>query len=249
MESRIAREIKMALHPVAVIFTDDRPADALQFKEGARGCVVTMLAQVARGRTAAFDRQTTGCRGGGVGLCFGDTYDGFPGGIEYFLSTGRPGYREGEAYRKTVELARASIASLPKVDIPYTYVVLTPLDEVDPAREAPQLVSFLCQPDQLSALVTLANYDRPGRENVVLPAVSGCQSVVLVPYLEGLEEWPRAVVGMTDISARPYVDADMLTFTVPFKRFLEMEANLPGSFFDRPAWRTLRPRLPEAPER
>jgi len=248
MESRIAREIKLHLHPVAVLFSNEKPAGALQFEEGARGCVVEMYGRVARGAVAAFDRHTTGCLGGMVGLCFGDAYRDFPGGIEYFLSVGRPGFREGEAYRKTVEIAAATIAALPKVDIPYTYVVFKPLEQVDPARETPQLVSFPCRPDQLSALVTLANYDRPGAENVVLPAVSGCQSVVLVPYLEAQKEQPRAVVGMTDISARPHVDADVLTFTVPFRRFLELEENAPASFLSKPAWRRLRPRIPEVPE-
>ncbi len=247
MESRIARKIHLQFYPVAVLFSDEKPVGALQFKEGSHGCVVAMLTQAAQGKVAVFDRHTAGCLGGGVGLCFGDTYGDFPGGIEYFLSVGRPGYRAGEGYRKTVELAAASVASLPKVDIPYAYVVFKPLQQVDPAEETPQLVCFYCNSDQLSALVTLANYDRPGRENVVLPAVSGCQSVVLVPYLESQKEQPRAVVGMTDISARPHVDPGILTFTVPFRRFLELEANLTGSFFDRAAWNKLQLRIPEVP--
>ena len=71
MESRIAREIKLRFHPVAVLFANEKPEGALQLKEGSRGCVVNMLTAAARGRTAAFDRQTAGCLGGGVGLCFG----------------------------------------------------------------------------------------------------------------------------------------------------------------------------------
>ncbi|WP_166510770.1 DUF169 domain-containing protein [Desulfallas thermosapovorans] len=38
---------------------------------------------------------------------------------------------------------------------------------------------------------------------------------------------------MMDPSARPFIDSGQVTFTVPYKRFLEMEANIPGSFLTR----------------
>ncbi len=248
MDSRIAREIKLRYQPVAILFGDEKPEGALQFEQGGRGCVVSMLTAAAKGQVAAFDRGTTGCTGGGVGLCFGNTYATFPGGIEYFLSTGREGYREGEAYKKSVEVARATVAALPKEDVPYTFVIFKPLAQVDPARETPQLVCFYCNPDQLSALVVLASYDRPSNDNVIIPTAAGCQTVVLIPYLEAQREVPRAVVGMTDISARPQVDPDILTFTVAYRRFQEMEANVPGSFIEKRAWQRVRPRLSKAGE-
>lgn len=248
MESRIARELKLRYQAVAILFGDERPEEALQPKPGVRYCVVASFTAAAKGRTAAFDRETVSCPGGGVGLCFGNTYAGFPGGIEYFLSTGRPGYREGEAYRKTPELARSAVAEMPKVEIPQAYVIFKPLPQVDPARETPQLVTFYCSPDQLAACITLASYARPTRENTIVPSVSGCQSIALVPYLESLREVPRAVLGMVDLSARPHVDADILTFTVPFSMFQQMEADVPGSFLEKGAWKKVRARIPDPPQ-
>ena len=245
MESRIAQEIKLRYRPVAVLFTNDKPTGAAQFKPGARGCVASMLSGAAKGQTAVFDRQTFGCPGGGVGLCFGNTYVTFPGGIEYFLSTGREGFREGEGYRKTPELARANIEALPKIDIPFAYVIFQPLDQVSP-EETPQIVVFYVTPDQLSALVVLANYGRPSSDNVTIPAAAGCQQMVLLPYLESQRELPRAVVGMTDISARPHIDADLLSFAMPWRLYQEMEGNVPGSFFGRAAWSKVVPRLGDA---
>jgi uncharacterized protein (DUF169 family) len=247
MKSRIAEELKLRRTPVAILFMDEKPKGALQFKEGKRGgCVIAMLSAAARGKTAVFDRKTAGCRGGGVGLEFGNTYGDFPGGIEYFLSTGRgEGYREGEGYRKTVELARQAIAEVPFTNTPYTYVVFKPLEQVNPATETPRLVVFLANPDQLSALVVLANYGRPGSNNVTIPVAAGCQTICLLPDQESRSDHPRAVVGITDISARPRVDADLLSFTVPFKLFLEMEADVPGSFLEKPAWRRVKARIPD----
>ena len=56
---------------------------------------------------------------------------------------------------------------------------------------------------------------------------------------------PRAVVGLLDTSARPFVPPNVLSFTVPFARFLEMEANVEGSFFGTKSWIKVRDRLPE----
>ncbi len=164
-------------------------------------------------------------------------------GIEYFLSTGRgEGFREGEGYRRTPEMAAGFVSNLPIVDLPWTYRVFEPLDQVGPGEE-PRLVTFYVGADQLCGLVVMANYDRPNLYNVTIPHCSGCQGVFLIPYAEAQKENPRAVVGMMDPSARPFIDPDQVTFTVPYKRFLEMEANVPGSFFTRSTWSKMAARL------
>ena len=243
MESRIARELQMKFEPVAVIFTDELPPDALQFKEGKWGCVIAMLTAAAKGRITAFSRETCGCGGGRVGLGFGGFLEGMQGGIEYFLSTGREGHLEGEGYKKTPEIAKSFVDQLPVMDIPYTYVVFKPLSLADPEKETLQLVIFYVNADQLTALVVLANYDDPNSSSVFIPQASGCQSVCLIPFNESQRERPRAVVGLMDVSARPYVDLGILAFTVPYRMFLEMEANVPGSFFEKEAWSKVKKRL------
>ena len=45
-----------------------------------------------------------------------------------------------------------------------------------------------------------------------------------------------------DIAQRGKVDRDMLSFTVPWSLFLEMEASVPGSFLEMEDWRELRKR-------
>lgn len=247
MESIIAKELRLKYQPVAILFADEKPEGALQFKVGARGCVVPMVTAAARGKTAVFDRQTTGCLGGSVGLCFGNTYGAMPGGFNHFLSVGRgEGYPEGEAYKKTPELTQTFQDALPFTDIPHTYVVARPLAQVDPERETPEVVCFYANPDQLSALVVLANYGRPGLDNVMMPFGAGCHTLCLLPYNEGKQERPRAVVGLTDVTVRPMVAADLLSFSVPYRMFQEMEANVAGSFLEKHAWQKVRARLAEA---
>ncbi len=246
MESKIADILKLHLHPVAVLFTHDKPEGAIEFKNSGHGCVVSLFGAAARGRTAAVSRETVRCSGAIVGLGFGCAWDTVPGGIEYFLSTGRgEGYPEGEGYKKTPELAREAVNRFPITDIPYEYVVFKPLSDVNAQHEKPVLVSFLANPDQLSALVVMANYRRPSNENVVVPFAAGCSQVCLIPYQESLKEEPRAVIGLTDVTVRPLVDPEVLSFTVPHRMFLEMEEDIPGSFLQKRSWAKVMERIPE----
>lgn len=251
MNSEIAEAINLKYSPVAVLWTDEKPEEALQFKEGRWGCVVAMLRGAARGKIAVFDRKTFGCIGGGTGLGFGDQYVNFPGGIEYFLSNGNPQFcqsemgkhivrnmpalEHGEGYIKTPELAKKFIESLPMVDVPAEYVVFKPLELVQ-ENETPKVIVFLANPDQLSALVVLANYSRETNINVVAPFGAGCHSTCIIPYAEADLETPKAIIGLTDISARKHIEKDMLSFTVPYRMYLEMEENVPGSFLEKEEW-------------
>ena len=155
-----------------------------------------MMTATAKGETAMFDRKTIICMGGKVGL-----YLDVPGGIENFLSTGTPG-REGEAYRKSPQLAKSFAYQLPFADLPESFVIFKPLSEVALVKENPQVICLYSNPDQLS-LVVLANYGRPDADNVIIPFSAGCHTVCLLPYHEGQQARPRAVVGLTDITARP----------------------------------------------
>jgi len=269
MESRIAKALELQYEPVAVLWSDEKPEGAMQFSENKWGCVMWLAVSAAKGRPAVADRKTFGCVGGGVGLGFGNQYRNFPGGLEgfcHFLSTGnagRPGgaelaekvkpfmtreshenFLQGERYIKNPELVEKFVEMLPMADVPSACVVFKPLSGVDPAKEKPQTILFFVNPDQLSALTVLANYGRGDNENVIMPYAAGCQTIGIYPYRESKSARPRAVVGMTDLSARDYVrkqlgDSNFMTFAVPFALFEEMEQNVPGSFLERHTWLSL----------
>lgn len=237
MKSRIADALKIKNEPVAVLFSNEKPSQALEGKAGVRSCLIPMLLAAAKGKTAAFSRSTTGCGGGTVGLGFGNAYTHFPGGFNYFLSVGRgAGYPEGEAYKKTPELVDNFVECLPITDIPYEYVIFKPLSQLDSEKEMPEVIIFYVNVDQVAALTVLANYDRQGIENVMAPFCAGCHSVCLLPVQESKQEQPRAVIGLFDITVRPMVDPNMLSFAIPYKRFLEMEDNVQGSFLEKHQW-------------
>lgn len=268
MESKIAKAIHLKHHLVALIWSDEKPDKAMQFQEKRWGCVMWLIANAAKGKKSACDIKSFGCFGAGVGLGFGNQYKNFPGGEEgfcHFLSSGnasREGgmavaeqvklfmtpeaydnFLYGERYFKTPEQVRKFIKCLPMTDIPTVYVVFKPLQDVNSITEEPQTVIFFVNPDQLSALVVLANYGRGDNENVIIPYAAGCQTIGIYPYRESKAEKQRAVVGLTDISARVYIRKqlgdNLLSFAVPWSLFMEMEENVTGSFLERHSWKTL----------
>ena len=269
MESLIAKAIELDTQPVALSWADQASAGATRFLPGRWGCVVNLFATAAaRGRAGAFDRQTYGCWGGGVGLGFGNRYEEFPGRMDCFcrfLSDGNErsaqgkaigekmkgsgwermadDFLHGERYLKNPETTRRFVEAMPIRDVPAGFVVVKPLEQTDPDHEDVKSVTFFVDPDRLSALVILANYSHPEAENVTVPWAAGCQVMGIYAFRELERERPRGLIGMTDISARENVRSilgeHVMSFTAPWPLFQEMEGNVKGSFLQRETWRAI----------
>jgi uncharacterized protein (DUF169 family) len=268
MESAIAKALHLTHEPVALIWSDQKPEGALQFAKGRWGCVMAVFSVVVeRGQVAAFDRETYGCQGGGVGLGFGNCYDTFLGGLDGFcgfLSTGNeatePGraacavaekalrgsmlehFKHGERYRKSPAAVRKFVSALPMMEVPTRYVIFKQLAAVTAAERVVGVV-FLANPDQLSALTLLANYDSEDQESVIMPQAAGCQSIGIYLYREMGKDHPRAVAGLNDITARKALrrlGTDLMTFAVPLELYAQMERAVPGSFVEGGSWRDLQ---------
>lgn len=55
MNSAIAEAIGLETHPVALIWADEAPPEAIRFKHGRWGCVINVFAAVAtQGRAASY---------------------------------------------------------------------------------------------------------------------------------------------------------------------------------------------------
>lgn len=267
MKSKIAKALELKYEPVAILWSDKKPEKADQFVEGRWGCVMWLLARATKGKTVVFDKKTFGCVGGGVGLGFGNLYLDFPGGLEgfcSFLSTGNErlqsgkkiagqiekfvrkefieNFLKGERYIKSPDLVKKFVDQLPMKDISQKYVIFKPLSKLN-KKDKPVVIVFIVNPHQLSALIILANYSRESLDNVIVPMGAGCQQIGIFVYKEAESENPKAVMGLTDLSARKNIrrqlGEDVFTFAMPYKMFKESEANVEGSFLERETWKSL----------
>ncbi len=229
--------------PVTFYYTDEAGRAQAAKPGKVPRCVIGGVAKIQKGESLAFDVNTVGCPGGKRYLGFADTL--MPD-FEYFLSCGIPGKMEGERYKKTPEMVREYMKKhAPAMKAPARYIVFKRWDNLE-AEDNPEVVIFFARADVLAGLFTLASFDEAEQDMVIAPFGSGCASIVQYPYLETRSEKPRAVIGMFDISARPYVDKDMLTFAAPMSKFTRMVDNMEESFLITPSWAKIQKRIKPA---
>jgi len=202
-------------------------------------CLIGDLASVRAGKSLCFDVDTIGCGGGKRYLGF--TQELMPN-FEYFLSCGIPGKLEGERYKKSPELVKEALKKMPSFKAPAKYIVFKRWDILE-AADNPEVVIFFAKPDVLSGLFTLANYDEAEPNGVFAPFAAGCGTIVQYPYLEKDSMRPRGILGMFDVSARPFVQEDSLTFSVPMKKFVKMIENMEESFLITNSWKKMMDRI------
>jgi hypothetical protein len=225
--------------PICYFYTDQVREEDLQESVNEHRCLIGNLNRVRDGLSFVYDATTPGCSGG-------KRYTGFTRKLrpkfEYFLSCGIPGELEGERYKKSPELVKQHLEHHPPFEAPGQYLVFKRWDKLVP-DEQPLAVVFFATADVLSGLFTLANYDVVDAHGIITPMGSGCASIINYPYMEAQSDHPRCVLGMFDVSARPYVPDDKLTFAVPMKRFEQMVLNMDESFLITESWNLVRNRL------
>ena len=224
--------------PVTYYYTDEADDDDLADSENKYRCLIGNLNRVREGHTFVYSAKSPGCAGG-------KRYTGYVQKLipdfEYFLSCGIPGRLDGERYKKSPELVKEYLKNHPPYKAPARFLVFKRWDK-NSERDNPAAVIFFALADVLSGLFTLANFDTVDPYGVTAPMGSGCSSI-MYPYEEMESDKPKCVLGMFDVSARPYVPENMLTFTVPIKRFMQMVYNMDESFLITESWNIVKQRI------
>jgi hypothetical protein len=227
--------------PITFYYSNSPEQAELVKPESLARCVIGALVAVWKGQSLSFNADSIGCFGGRKYLGFAEnTRPDF----EYFLSCGIPGKMEGERYKKSPELVKEILKVWPNFKAPAPYIIFKKWDNLKVADE-PEVVIFFSTPDVLSGLFTLVNFDESKPDVVITPMGSGCSSIVSYPYMERDALHPRAVLGMFDPSARPYIPRNVLSFSVPMKRFVAMVENMDESFLITDSWQKIQKRITE----
>lgn len=225
--------------PLGIYYTNDEP-EGITPKTGIHLCMIGFLKKARKsGKTVYFDKNHFGCPGGAY-------YMGFlklpMPNIEHFLSCGIPGQMEGERYIKTPELAKKYIEKVKPRPAPAAYCAFKSIEKFQ-RDERPEIVVFFASPDTLSGLFTLTNYALECTDGVYTPFGSGCSTLLTHPLKEAGKEEPRAILGMFDVSARPMVEKDVMTLSMPYSVFLKLVENVSGSFLQTESWKKVLQRI------
>jgi len=225
--------------PIALFFSNELHKAEPAKKFQAHHCMIADLSQVFHGKSLAFNANNIGC-GGGLRYC--GYADQLRSGFEFFLSYGIEGKMEGERYKKDPETVLGLMKNTLPLKASADWFIAKPFGLLD-KEDNPEIILFFASPDVLSGLFTLANYDRTDLYGVKSPFSAGCGSVIQYPFLENQKEHPDCILGLFDASARPHVQAGMLSFAIPMKRFETLVGYMDDSFLITPTWEVMKKRI------
>lgn len=227
--------------PLAYFYTDEEGCgDLVRPPAGKHQCMMTPLNKARKGIDVVFDVDSFGCGGGKRFAGYGS--DSLRENFNYFLSYGIEGKLEGERYRKTPQIVEELMKTPSGYDAPEKFLVFKRWDRLK-ENDDPQVVVFYAKPDVLSGIFTLCGYEETRRESVIAPFGAGCQTIISFPMLETARENPRSVLGMFDVSARPFVPKDTLCLSIPMAKFARMIVDMDESFLITPSWDKIRSRI------
>jgi len=225
--------------PITFYYTD-KEEHAETVKPGSVSrCIIGALSRVRKGESLCFNIDSVGCFGGKRYLGFTDKI--MPN-FEYFLSCGIPGKLEGERYKQSPDIVKEFMKKQPVFKAPAKYIVFKRWDMLNESDD-PDVVIFFAKPDVLSGIFTLCGFDEAQANGVIAPFCSGCAAIVQNPYLEKDSTHPRGILGMFDVSARPFVSEKELSFSVPMKKFERMIENMDESFLITESWKKVQTRI------
>lgn len=198
------------------------------------GCLFKCLKEVRNGKAVSLNAGNIGCGGGQFYTGFID----FPERIPNFVSI-------KERYKQTPEMVADFVHELGVPRATETYLNLARIDGIESFDEVEGLL-FLATPDVLAGLTTWAFFDNNAPDAVAAILGSGCSSIITQAVVENLKNGRRTFLGFFDPSARPYVEPEVLSFTIPMTRFKEMYHTMRRCcLFDTHAWEKVKNRINE----
>jgi hypothetical protein len=269
MKSVIVEHLEPEFDPVALVWSDELPEGAIEFKAGRFGCILNLFAETSlKGRVAGGSRDTVACPGGRAALGFGVEFIESDERLDHasvLFSKGLAATGDEQAYRKKMQSVRASwqplyefgerrhsspemarewiTNCLPRYDIQYRFVLFKQLRETDPDENIRSVI-FPVSPLELSGMITLLGSVVDGADPVHVPQGADCFHLGCFAYDQYDAEPPRAVLGMVGVDGREVMSRrfhdDTLTLTIPMPLFLRMEDEAADSVLQIPGWRELR---------
>jgi uncharacterized protein (DUF169 family) len=246
--------------PMGVFYTDEKPADGFSPKTidlptrekemkneinwqevfSQFSCVMGHIWRARKKRGVAyFSAEQFGCPGGAFWLGFNKPQAET---IIKYVSTGIPNWTEGELYCDSPDALRRIFEYVDPRPAPHKFCVVKPISKFSDV-EVPELIAFFMRPESLSGLHQLAAFVTNDPEVVASPWGAGCGNVVVWPLHYLSKGQNKAVIGGWDPSARKFFKTDELSFTLPYKMFVDMIERFDESFLKTKSWATVQKKI------
>lgn len=214
--------------PIAVIYSHI-PMEDLQYVPG---CIFKQFHKATNGTTVTLSAVNLTCGGGKPYLGMGSV----PERVYSFIS-------DVEKYKQNPSLVKQAIEQIDVRLSEKPYINFVRIDRLKTFDEMEGLI-FFASPDVLSGLFSWANYDSEDLNAVMSPWGSGCSTAVTSMVNENRLGGKHCFLGLFDVSARPYFKSDILSFSIPRSRFVEMCDTLSYCCVSGvPAWLKIRKRI------
>ena len=220
----LSRNVPFRFPATGWYYAKEKPRGSITFENDTWTCMFKLFGRVARGEKLCFSARNTGC-----------------GYAAFYLGFEKPGIGEGAflatsaRVKKTVQLGIEHYGTINAPSPKEEYLVLERVEDMKDDVSI-KVVNLWVDALSLSGLMTLANFDCSTNDGVITPYAAGCQSIWTIPCREAFQESPRAVVGSTDPVVRAYLPADVLSFSMPTNRFVDMSKDVPESFLKLEHW-------------
>ena len=242
--------------PMGLFFSDDKPeegmspeptdlptiekerANQVDWKAvfGSFSCSIGHIWRARKKKKAAyFSKAAFGCPGAAFWMGFNKPQVET---IIKYVSTGIPGWMEGEMYCESTDDLRRAFEYVDPFPVPKKYLIVKPLSQfLD--NEIPEVIIFFTRPEPLCGLHQLAFFVTNDPEVVASPWGAACGGIASWPLHYRAKGIEKAVIGGWDPSSRKFYKTDELTFTVPFTMFEKMIARYKESFLSKKVWNTV----------
>lgn len=218
--------------PFVLMYSQDPLNSKKVSAKNKRNCLVYIVSYARSGNDIYIESDSLNCCGAQKSLGF-DTHTDLSSA--YLMANCYDTENMGKDCKKQSKKLPEWAEQLPTIHAPGPKAVFKRWDRLE-QRDPPDVVTFIADPNELSALLTMANFEEASPHTAKIPFCPGCASLTLFPMQERFSGNLSPIVGMVDVSTRPYVPQSTFSFSVPFEKFERMVKNMDSSFLAHETW-------------
>jgi len=236
----IGRALKEAGHltlePLCVYESKERPKEGRPFGEADR-CIAKAVLMCANGEEPMLyighDARSGVCPGGQTWMGLTE----MPEGLKYFISTGSPAFRHGEAeyLKRDPEMVTRSKAFVGKIRAPERYLCLKTCDRYRQGEGTPRSILLFAEAEQLRNLLTLHHFGTPNVfTSTSAPWGPSCASFLTYPAgLASNCPDQALIIGPVDPTGNDWMPPNLLSLGLKVRDAQRMVDDVPASFLSK----------------